>query len=84
MIDSRHGFKKDDLDIMKMLDESAVPYQIILTKIDKISVSDLTKVTDNVLTEIKKHAAALNDIIATSSEKKIGLDIFKAEICSLM
>lgn len=84
MIDSRHGLKKDDLDIMKMLDETAVPYQIILTKIDKISVSDLTKVTDNVLTEIKKHAAALNDIIATSSEKKIGLDIFKAEICSLM
>lgn len=84
MIDSRHGFKKDDLDIMKMLDEAAVPYQIILTKIDKISVSELTKVTDNVLIEIKKHAAALNDIIATSSEKKIGLDIFKAEICSLM
>ena len=84
MIDSRHGFKKDDLDIMKMLDEAAVPYQIILTKIDKISVSELTKVTDRISTEIKKHAAALNDIIATSSEKKIGLDIFKAEICSLM
>lgn len=84
MIDSRHGFKKDDLDIMKMLDEAAVPYQIILTKIDKISASELTKVTDRISTEIKKHAAALNDIISTSSEKKIGLDIFKAEICSLM
>ena len=84
MIDSRHGFKKDDLDIMKMLDESAVPYQIILTKIDKISVSELTKIVDKMAIEIKKHAAALTDIIATSSEKKIGRDIFKAEICSLM
>lgn len=84
MIDSRHGLKKDDLEIMKMLDSSAVSYQLILTKIDKISEKDLQKVIEKTLAELKSHAAALNDIIATSSEKKIGLDIFKAEICSVM
>lgn len=84
MIDSRHGLKKDDKDIMKMLDDAAVPYQIILTKADKISKEELDKVLQKTLDEIKSHAAALNDIIITSSEKKIGLEFFKAEIYSLM
>ena len=84
LTDSRHGLKKDDLDIMKMLDECAVAYQIILTKIDKISQKELTKVETETLAELKKHPAGLNEIIATSSEKKIGLELVKAEICSLM
>jgi len=84
MIDSRHGFKKDDLEIMKMLDECAVAYQIILTKIDKISQKELAKVENEILAELKNHSAGLNEIIATSSEKKIGLELVKAEICSLM
>lgn len=82
LIDSRRGIKKEDLEIMKMLDESAVSYQIILTKCDKISVAELNKTLAHAAAEIEKHAAALPDIIATSSEKKIGLDLVKAEICS--
>lgn len=84
LIDSRHGIKKEDAEIMKMLDVAAVPYQIILTKADKISSDELTKATTTVSEELKKHAAALVDIIPTSSEKKIGLDICKAEIYSLI
>lgn len=84
MIDSRHGFKKDDLEIMKMLDECAVAYQIVLTKIDKISQKELDAVTVKILTELKNHPAGLNDVLVTSSEKKQGLEIVKAEICSLM
>ena len=84
MIDSRHGFKKDDLDIMKMLDETAVAYQIVLTKIDKISAKELETVVAKTLVELKNHPAGLNDILATSAEKRVGLDILKAEICSLM
>ncbi|MBQ4399796.1 MAG: YihA family ribosome biogenesis GTP-binding protein, partial [Alphaproteobacteria bacterium] len=68
---------------MKMLDISAVPYQIVLTKTDKISGSELEKTFKNTVQEIAKHAAALPDIISTSSEKKIGLDLLKAGICSL-
>ena len=83
LIDARHGIKKEDADIMKMLDVAAVPYQIVLTKADKISSAELDKAATAVSEELKKHAAALVDIIITSSEKKIGLDIIKAEIHSL-
>ena len=82
LIDSRRGIKKEDLEIMKMLDEAAVSYQIILTKTDKISMAELQKTLTTTAAELEKHAAALPDIIATSSEKKIGLDLVKAEICS--
>ena len=82
LIDSRRGIKKEDLEIMKMLDESAVSYQIILTKIDKVSATELNKTLAATAAEIEKHAAALPDIITTSSEKKIGLELVKAEICS--
>lgn len=83
LIDSRHGIKSEDLEIMKMLDIAAVSYQIILTKNDKISAKELEKVIEQTAQEITKHAAALPDIVSTSSEKKIGLDLLKAEICSL-
>ena len=72
-----------NFEIMKMLDISAVSYQIILTKNDKISAKELEKVIEQTAQEITKHAAALPDIVSTSSEKKIGLDLLKAEICSL-
>ncbi|MBR3676739.1 MAG: YihA family ribosome biogenesis GTP-binding protein [Alphaproteobacteria bacterium] len=84
LIDSRRGIKKEDAEIMKMLDEAAVSYQIILTKADKVSVTELDKTLAATATEIEKHAAALPDIIATSSENKIGLDLVKAEICSFI
>ncbi len=84
LIDSRRGIKKEDLEIMKMLDEAAVSYQIILTKIDKISAAELAETIKGTSAEIAKHAAALPDVLITSSEKKIGLDVCKAEICSFM
>jgi len=84
MIDSRHGIKKEDSDIMKLLDESAVAYQIVLTKADKISEKALRQTEQKVAKEIKNHAAALNDILTTSAEKNLGLDQFKAEICSFI
>ncbi len=84
LVDSRHGIKKEDAEIMKMLDESAVVYQIILTKCDKISAQELDKAKEKIAAEVKKHAAAMHDIIATSSEKKVGLSLVKAEIYTLL
>ena len=84
LIDSRHGLKKEDLEMMKLLDDAAVVYQIILTKIDKITASELQKVIQSTTETIKKHGAAMPDIISTSSEKKIGLDLCRAEICSFV
>ena len=84
LIDSRHGLKKEDREIMKLLDESAVTYQVVLTKIDKISEKALSAVSLAIIEELKKHAAAMPEPLATSSEKKIGLDVLKAEVCSFM
>jgi len=83
LIDSRHGIKAEDAEIMKMLDVAAVSYQIVLTKTDKISSAELEKTIEKTAQEITKHAAALPKIISTSSEKKIGLDILQIEICGL-
>ena len=84
LIDSRHGIKNEDEEIMKLLDDSAVAYQIVLTKTDKISTSALNNVISTTLEKIKTHAAAMNDVISTSAEKKIGLNLCRAEICSFI
>ena len=84
LIDSRTGIKKADEDIFKELDSSAVPYQIVLTKIDKISLPELKKTENEIAKLLLKHPAAHQTILKTSSEKKIGLDELKAEIADLM
>ena len=83
LIDSRHGIKPSDIEVMEMLDEAAVTYQIILTKTDKVKKNDLIKITEKTLKFIAKRPAAFPIIIATSSEKKNGLDILRAEIADL-
>ena len=80
LIDSRHGLKETDYEIMKMLDKSAVSYQIVLTKTDKIKPSEIAKVKEKTLLVIKKHPAAHPEILITSSEKKDGIDILREEI----
>ncbi len=84
LIDSRHGIKKVDSDIMELLDKAAVTYQIVLTKIDKISAAELSVIQKNTADEVKKHAAAYAKILTTSSEKKIGISELRAEIAALM
>lgn len=84
LIDSRHGIKKVDLEIMEMLDKAAVTYQLVLTKTDKIGAGNLAKVKAETEAEAAKHAAAYSKILATSSEKNIGLEELRAEIASLL
>ena len=84
LIDSRHGIKKVDEDIMKMLDAAAVTYQIVLTKTDKISNVALNKVLKDTENTIKTHGAAYVRILPTSSEKNLGIDMVRAEIASLI
>lgn len=84
LVDSRHGIKKVDLEIMELLDKAAVTYQIVLTKSDKVSVDALQKVKEDVEKEITKHAAAYTKVLMTSSEKKHGIDSVRAEIASLI
>lgn len=84
LIDSRHGIKKVDEEIMELLDKAAVTYQIVLTKTDKIGAKALEEVKEQTLAIIKKHAAAYVNILATSSEKKLGINELQAEIASLI
>jgi GTP-binding protein len=74
LIDSRHGVKANDRDAMKLMDKSAVSYQVVLTKLDKLKASEIEKVRAETLDEIAKHAAAYPAIIATSAEKGTGID----------
>lgn len=84
LIDSRHGIKKVDEETMELLDKAAVTYQIVLTKTDKISAKELESTLKKTQEIIKKHGAAYVDVLATSSEKNIGLDELKAEVLSLI
>jgi GTP-binding protein len=83
LIDSRHGIKTNDIEMMKMLDETAVSYQVVLTKIDKISSAALVKVRSETELIIKKHGAAFPVLGITSSEKRIGIENLRLEIASL-
>jgi GTP-binding protein len=74
LIDSRHGVKDVDQDVMKMLDAAAVSYRIVLTKTDKIKASELEAVQAKVLDELRKHSAAFPAISITSAEKRGGID----------
>lgn len=84
LIDSRTGLKAADNEVMKLLDEAAVLYQIVLTKTDKVSTQELEVLENNIKEILKKHGAAHTDIIATSAEKKRGLDQVRCQICSLL
>lgn len=84
LIDSRHGLKPPDREIMAMLDTAAVPYQIVLTKGDKISVSALDAVRQATEAALKDHAAAFPVVLATSSEKNIGIEDLRATLAALL
>ncbi len=84
LIDSRHGIKKVDEEIMDMLDKAAVTYQIVLTKQDKVGKGNLEKVLHETQEKIKKHPAAYVRVLTTSSEKNYGIDFLRAEIASFV
>ena len=83
LIDSRHGLKPSDFELMDMLDEAAVTYQIILTKIDKIKPPAREAVAQATLAAIAKRPAAHPRLLSTSSAKSYGIDMLRAEIALL-
>ena len=80
LIDARHGIKDVDRDIMKMLDDAAVSYRIVLTKADKIKASELETVTAQTVAEARTRPAAHPEILATSAEKGMGLAELRAAV----
>ena len=83
LIDSRHGLKKADEEVMTVLDKSAVIYQIVLTKADKISSSALQKTIAQTQEKLGRHTAAYPVLFPTSSQTKQGIPELRAELTSL-
>ena len=80
LIDSRHGIKPPDEEMMKMLDEAAVGYRLVLTKADKIKASELAATLTKVEAQARKHVAAYPQVHVTSAEKGLGIPELRAAV----
>ncbi|MGL4634596.1 MAG: ribosome biogenesis GTP-binding protein YihA/YsxC [Beijerinckiaceae bacterium] len=84
LIDSRHGLKDLDLDILTLLDKAAVSYQIVLTKADTLHENAREGRKAEVREKISRNVAAFPEVIMTSSEKNIGIPELRAAILHLL
>ncbi|MCR9149450.1 MAG: ribosome biogenesis GTP-binding protein YihA/YsxC [Rhodobacteraceae bacterium] len=84
LIDMRHGVKPVDEEILGLLDKSAVPFQVVLTKADKLRKGEAEKVLDQVRAALQKHPAAYPEIVVTSSEKGEGIATLRAIIAAMV
>jgi GTP-binding protein len=83
LIDARHGVKAVDEEILKLLDRSAVTFQAVLTKVDKINRTEREAVIEQVKGALGKHPAAYPEIVVTSSEKGEGIETLRALIATM-
>ena len=84
LIDSRHGIKPVDEEIMQLMNRSALAFQVVLTKIDKIKEHELEKTLLQVREKLSKHPAAFPELVTTSSEKGEGIQTLRAVISDLI
>jgi GTP-binding protein len=80
LVDARHGLKDVDREMMKMLDDAAVGYRLVLTKADKVKASELEAIEIAVAAEARKHPAAHPEIIVTSSESGMGIEALRRAV----
>ncbi|PIB23927.1 YihA family ribosome biogenesis GTP-binding protein [Amylibacter kogurei] len=84
LIDSRHGPKTADEEIMQLLSKSAVTFQIVMTKVDKLKKGELDKVLEKTKSVIKKYPASYPELVLTSSEKGEGIPTLRHIIATLV
>ena len=84
LVDSRHGLKDTDRQIMAFLDEAAVSYQIVLTKTDKVKDEALAEISDRVAEETRKHPACHPELLQTSALKGRGIDDLRAAVAGIL
>ncbi len=82
LIDSRHGLKTADREIFPLMNTSAVSFQVILTKTDKLNKYQAEKIIAEVALAINKEPAAFPRVLATSSETGDGIAELRAEIAT--
>jgi GTP-binding protein len=83
LIDMRHGIKAVDEEILKLLDRSAVAFQAVLTKADKVNRAERAATLAQVRGALARHAAAFPEIVVTSSETGEGIETLRALIATL-
>ena len=83
LIDARRGVRESDIEVMARLDETAVVYQAVLTKIDKLSVGELEAAREAVSRELSRRPAAHPEVLATSSPEGVGIAELRAELSAL-
>ncbi|MEM1363497.1 MAG: ribosome biogenesis GTP-binding protein YihA/YsxC [Pseudomonadota bacterium] len=83
LIDARHGVKPVDGEILKLLDQAAVPFQVVLTKADKTSSKDREKMLAELRLALSKHPAAYPELVLTSSEKGTGISTLRSVIAAI-
>ncbi len=83
LVDARHGVKAVDEEIMALLSSSAVTFQCVMTKTDKLKKGDLDKVLAQVREKLSKHPAAYPELVLTSSEKGEGIETLRAIIAGI-
>jgi GTP-binding protein len=84
LIDSRHGVKPPDQEVMKALDAAAVTYQVVLTKADKTSPPRLSEVAAGTAAALERHPAAFPRVLATSAEKGAGISDLRATLAAIV
>ena len=84
LVDARHGIKEVDAEILTLLDRSAVTFQVVLTKVDKILTAERLAVIEQVKGALTRHAAAYPEIVVTSSEKGDGIETLRAIIATMI
>ena len=84
LLDSRHEIKPADDEMMTMLDESAVPYQLVLTKVDKIKPNELARAVESMKAVIQRHVAAHPELIVTSAIDKEGIIELRRRVYKLL
>jgi len=80
LIDSRHGVKPVDREMLDMLDAAAVSYRLVLTKADKIKPTELAETVAATAAEARKRPAAHPQVLATSSETGLGIAELRAAV----
>jgi len=84
LIDSRHGFKDADNEVLTTLDKAAVSYQIVLTKADQVKKSALDQTMATMAEKLRKHPAAFPEMLVTSSRDGAGMAQMRAAIIKLL
>jgi GTP-binding protein len=84
LIDARHGFKDADLDVLKTLDQSAVSYQVVLTKADLVKPAELETRIAETAAALAKHPAAFPYVLATSSRTGTGMPELRSAMARLL